>query len=161
MAYLLDSNIFIEAKNRYYGFDICPGFWDWLVASNQAARVFSIEKVGDELKAGSDELADWATTQSASFFVAPDALVIPALSQVSNWVSSAAYDPAAKNTFLQVADYFLVAHALAHGFTLVSHEKADGSKKRIKIPAACIALGIKCVTPFEMLRIEKAKFVLV
>ncbi|MBF0436614.1 MAG: DUF4411 family protein [Magnetococcales bacterium] len=24
--FLLDSNVFIEAKNRYYGFDICPGF---------------------------------------------------------------------------------------------------------------------------------------
>jgi hypothetical protein len=24
--YLLDANAFIEASNRYYGFDICPGF---------------------------------------------------------------------------------------------------------------------------------------
>lgn len=28
--FLLDANVFIEAKNRYYGFDICPGFWRWL-----------------------------------------------------------------------------------------------------------------------------------
>ena len=28
MKYLLDSNVFIEAKNRYYAFDICPGFWE-------------------------------------------------------------------------------------------------------------------------------------
>ena len=26
--YLLDANVFIEAKNRYYGFDFCPAFWD-------------------------------------------------------------------------------------------------------------------------------------
>lgn len=25
--YLIDSNAFIESKNRYYAFDICPGFW--------------------------------------------------------------------------------------------------------------------------------------
>ena len=30
MKYLLDTNIFIEPKNSYYDFSICPGFWDWL-----------------------------------------------------------------------------------------------------------------------------------
>ena len=30
MAYLLDTNVFIQAKNLYYGFDFCPAFWDWL-----------------------------------------------------------------------------------------------------------------------------------
>ena len=29
--YLLDANPFIEAKNRYYGFDICPGFWTAII----------------------------------------------------------------------------------------------------------------------------------
>jgi hypothetical protein len=28
MAYVLDANIFIEAKQRYYGLDFCPAFWD-------------------------------------------------------------------------------------------------------------------------------------
>lgn len=32
MAYLLDANVFIEAKRRHYGFDFCPAFWDWLDA---------------------------------------------------------------------------------------------------------------------------------
>ncbi|MEI6386650.1 MAG: DUF4411 family protein [Spirochaetota bacterium] len=57
MSYLLDSNIFIQAKNLHYGFDFCPAFWDWLAASNAVGKVFSVEKVGDELIAGSDELA--------------------------------------------------------------------------------------------------------
>ena len=30
MAYLLDSDVFIRAKNDHYGFDLCPGFWEWL-----------------------------------------------------------------------------------------------------------------------------------
>lgn len=66
----------------------------------------------------------------------------------------------AVSTFLQVADYYLVAHALAHGLTLVTHEIASSSTKRIKIPDACIGLGIKCMTPYEMLRNEHARFVL-
>jgi hypothetical protein len=65
MAYLLDADTFIQAKNLHYGFDFCPGFWDWIVRENTAGRVFSIEKVGDELEAGSDELADWTRARVA------------------------------------------------------------------------------------------------
>jgi len=53
-----------------------------------------------------------------------------------------------------------VAHALAYGQTVVTHEVASTSTKKIKIPDACIGLGIKCMTPFEMLRRERARFVL-
>ena len=34
MMYLLDSNVFIEAKNRHYPFDVVPAFWDWLVRAH-------------------------------------------------------------------------------------------------------------------------------
>jgi hypothetical protein len=52
MAYLLDANVFIQAKNLHYGLDFCPAFWDWLLAGNASGTVFSIEKVEDEIKAG-------------------------------------------------------------------------------------------------------------
>ena len=56
--------------------------------------------------------------------------------------------------------YFLVAHGLAYSDAVVTHEVAAGSKKRIKIPDACISLGVKFMTPFAMLRKERARFVL-
>ena len=31
MAYLLDANVFIQAKNLHYGLDFCPAFWEWLI----------------------------------------------------------------------------------------------------------------------------------
>jgi Domain of unknown function (DUF4411) len=52
VAYLLDANVFIQAKNLHYGFDFCPAFWDWVEAANRSQSVFSIEKVGDELLSG-------------------------------------------------------------------------------------------------------------
>ena len=64
------------------------------------------------------------------------------------------------STFLQVADDYLIAHALTHRHTVVTHEIASTSVKKIKIPDACIGLGIKCMTPFEMLRLERARFIL-
>lgn len=76
--------------------------------------------------------------------------MLPALASVSAWATGQRYDPAAVNTFLMVADYYLVAHALAHGHTVVTHEKAaPAARKTIKIPDVCIGLGIKCMTPFE------------
>ncbi len=160
MSYLLDANVFIQAKNLHYGLDFCPAFWNWLILKNGEDLVFSIEKVGDEVEAGDDELATWVAARGADFFVKPDALILPALGEVSFWATNQLYEPAAVNTFLQVADYYLVAQALAHGNTVVTHEIASVSTKKIKIPNACIGLGIKCMTPFEMLRTEKARFVL-
>jgi hypothetical protein len=64
------------------------------------------------------------------------------------------------NTFLQGADYYLVAQALAQGNTVVTHEIPSTSTKKIKIPDACISLRVKCMNPFEMLRRERARFVL-
>lgn len=160
MAYLLDANVFIQAKNLHYGFDFCPAFWEWLSVNNTAKRVFSIEKVGDEIEAGEDDLAAWAEQRGSSFFLKPDSAILPALGSVSNWATTQSYEPAAVSTFLQVADYYLVAHALAHGDTVVTHEIASPSTKKIKIPNVCIGLGIKFMTPYEMLRHERARFVL-
>lgn len=61
--------------------------------------------------------------------------------------------------FLQAADYYLVGHAHAHGHVVVTQEVVGHSAKRIKIPAACIALGIEYATTFEMLRAEGARLV--
>ena len=160
MSYLLDANVFIQAKNLHYGLDFCPAFWDWLILKNLESEVFSIEKVGDEIEAGADELATWAAGRGESFFLKPEASILSALSTVSNWASSQNYEPAAVNRFLQGADYYLVASALAYDYTVVTHEVASTSKKKIKIPNACKNLKIKCITPFDMLRQVHARFVL-
>lgn len=160
MAYLLDANIFIQAKNLHYGFDFCPAFWDWLINANVVGRVFSIDKVGDELANGNDDLSTWASGLRDDFFLPPDAPVFPVLTRVSTWATTQGYDPAAVATFLQVADYWLVAHALAHGHTVVTHEIPAETVRKIKIPNACGGLGVSCISPYAMLRREHARFVL-
>lgn len=160
MAYLLDANVFIAAKNLHYGLDFCPAFWDWLITRNALGSLFSIEKVGDEVQAVADELSEWAVERGDSFFLRPDASVFPALAAVSNWASGQSYTQAAVSTFLQIADYYLVAQAQAGGHTVVTHEVPSASTRKIKIPDACLGLGIKFMTPYEMLRRERARFVL-
>jgi predicted nucleic acid-binding protein len=160
MSYLLDANVFIQAKNLHYGFDFCPAFWDWLSAENRAGRVFSIEKVKGELQAGNDYLATWASEQGSEFFLAPDVSTLAALSRVSRWIANQGYHPAAVNAFLQLADFYIVSQALALGYSVVTQETPGDGFKKVKIPNPCIGLGINCLSPFEMLRREHARFVL-
>lgn len=160
MSYLLDANVFIAAKRMHYGFDFCPAFWDWLVEQNAAAKVFSIERVGTEIATGADDLSVWADALGAEFFLPPDAAMLASFGQVSTWAMGQSYTPRAIDLFSQAADSYLVAHAHAHGMTVITHEKPENSKNIVKIPNACVALGVHFMSPFEMLRRERARFVL-
>ncbi len=126
MAYLLDADVFIQAKQRHYGMDFCPGFWDWLEQGNDAESVFSIEKVADELEVGGDRLSEWTKARGERFFLPPDEPMLDSLAEVAEWVRSRRYRPAAVSTFLDSADYYLVSHAHAHEHVVVN---ARGTKR--------------------------------
>lgn len=160
MAYLLDTNVFIQAKQFYYAPDFCPAFWEWLVQQNKKGSVLSIEKVKDELTVGNDAAANWARDRDESFFLPPDEKVLQALTTVSDWVKGQKYHQHAVNFFLQDADYYVVAHALAYKHTVVTHEVAENKPSKVKIPEVCIGLKVKTRSLWHVLRAEKARFVL-
>lgn len=160
MIYLLDANVFMAASRLHYGLDFCPAFWGWLIENNKKDRVFSIERIAVEVQAGDDALAEWASGRGPEFFLKPDTALQSTLGTLAQWATSQQYEPAAISTFFQVADYYLVAHALAHNYVVVTHEVPANSVKRIKIPNACMGVGVRHMSPFEMLRREKARFIL-
>ncbi|HDC4648581.1 TPA: DUF4411 family protein, partial [Enterobacter kobei] len=47
--FLVDSNVFIEAKNFAYNFNYCKLFWDFLLALHSKGLVYSINAVKKEL----------------------------------------------------------------------------------------------------------------
>lgn len=160
MAYLVDASSLIEAKDRYYGFDFCPGFWDWLDQRHAAGSVFSIDRIRSELVSGNDDLAGWATARNA-FFLPLDAAAVAAVTQINSWVQRENFKPQAKTQFLGGADPFLIAYATAHGHMVVTDEiLIPGELKRVKIPAVCQHFAVPCISPFEMLRAEGARLVL-
>ena len=160
MVYLLDANVFIQAKNQHYGMDFCPGFWDWLLASNAAGTVASVSEVATELQAGADQLAQWSAKRGAEFFLEPDTSVVLAVGRIGQWVASQPFKAAAVHKFIGGADHILIAHALAKQLTVVSHEKRSNSLNAVKIPDVCDKFQIECISPFEMLRREKARLIL-
>lgn len=160
MTYLLDTNVFIQAKNLGFAFDVCPGFWDWIVLARADGRVLSVDRVGQELRGREDDLRDWADAQGPALFAPPDASVFEALAKVSTWVTSQNYRASAVNEFLQAADYFLIGHALAYGHIVVTHERPGNQITLIKIPNVCAGVGVSTTTPLDMLRRERVRFVL-
>ena len=151
--YVLDTNVFIDAANAYYAFDLAPGYWDFLVQLFNSHHAVSIKSVYDEVgEAGDgDPLKDWAK-RNRQHFIAPDSRVVARYQQVMKWAKDN-YEAPAVSDFQRVADSWIVAHALANGWMVVTHEKsAPRSKKRIKIPDACAACGVECLNPFTMLR---------
>lgn len=160
MSYLLDANVFIAAKNLHYGFDFCPAFWEWIGKKSDEGTVLSIDKVGDEIQAGGDDLSEWAKDFGSTLFRPTDTKVAEKFADVSAWATSQRYEAGAITTFFQAADYYLIAHGLAGGHTIVTHETPSPSVKKIKIPDACVGLQIRFMTPYQMLRMERARFVL-
>lgn len=159
MAYLLDADTLIEARKNWYGMDFCPAYWDWLSEANSAGSVFSVERVAEEIFQGNDELVTWAQQRGKPFFLEPDDAVVASLTELSVWVT-ANYDASGASDFLSKADSYLVAHAHAHEHIVVTREVQAPSRKKVKIPNVCIAMGVQHRNPFEMLRSENVRFVL-
>ncbi len=156
--YLLDANVLIEAKNRYYAFDIAPGFWTWLEKAHAQGLACNIKAVRNEILGGNDELADW-TNQNPGFFRTLDQGTTRHFAPLTNWAQSRNFTPAAIAAFTgNAADYQLVAYAREHQYTLVTHERpAPNTKGRILIPDACIALDVGYTDTFKMLRATGAQ----
>jgi hypothetical protein len=159
--YLLDTNIFVSAKNSYYPFDIVPGFWDWLARENDHDAVYTIESVVDEIVGGGDDLADWMKARRSVLQISPTQETQPYLQQVVTWAQNCGqFNQSAIDDFLAGADFYLVAQGRETGFTVVTHEVSGNSRRRIKIPDACEAMNVSCILPWQMLRDRHARFVL-
>lgn len=108
MTYLLDTNIFITAKNEL-PMDVYPSFWQALsqLAANGSFK--SIKKVEDEIRKGKDELVDWIDNNlPKDFFIKENNETLISLSTVSQWtMMNMTYTQAAKSDFANVADSWI------------------------------------------------------
>ena len=89
---LLDSNVFIQAKNFYYGFDFAPAFWDWIDQEHANGNVFSVEGSRDELIAGDGHPRQLGTRPRQRLLPPPDEDVLPSLATLATWARSGHYE---------------------------------------------------------------------
>lgn len=162
--YVIDSDVLISAKNAYYAFDICPGFWDSVIDHYQAGHICSIDRIRQELLAGREEedLVQWVTNDLPSdFFVSSqDADVIDAYREIMLWVHrNAQYYDDAKAKFATEADGWLVAHGIVHGIEVVTNEQPrPESRSRVLLPDVCDQFHVGYHNTFEMLRALGARY---
>ena len=163
-SYIIDANVFITAKNSYYAFDICPGFWDSLIAGYEQGKLHSIDRVRHELMNGrpEEDLVQWVQHDLPNdfFFNTTDPEVTEAFGEVMLWVQqSAQYYDSAKADFATKADGWLVAYAMVHDTTIATNELANPDIKReVKLGNACGHFDVAYEDPFAMLRRLRARF---
>jgi hypothetical protein len=160
--FLLDTNVFVQAKNRYYAFDICPGFWDWLDHIVATGNVGSVVLVRDELLNYRDELAEWVQArQDRDWFLGvDDANTQDNFTAVAEFVNNGDFKSAAKADFLNGADPWLISKALSIGGTVVTEEVyAAVVKRRVPIPNVCEQFNVPYKGTFTLLRDLEASFV--
>ena len=161
MRYLLDANTYIQAKNQYYGMDICPAYWEWLDLQFQQNMLASVEMIGRELKEGNDELAEWAKARPEHFIKHDDNDTQLIFTQIAEILISGDYNPANRDNFLAKADPWIIAKAKVIGAIIVTHESfVSPNTKKVKVPNICQQFGVPCINTFQFLRELKARFVL-
>jgi hypothetical protein len=107
--FLFDSDVFIAAKNAYYAFDICPGFWKSVIHAHTEGRARSIDRIRNELPTGrkEEDLVQWVENAlPATFFHDSNSEDISsAYGEVMLWVQrNGQYFDRAKAKFATEAD---------------------------------------------------------
>lgn len=162
--YLLDSDVFIAAKNSYYAFAICPGFWDSLIHHHGEGSVRSIDRVRTELLAGrpTEDLVQWVKSSlPAGFFEGTDdQAVTSAYERIMLWVQrNPQYFDQAKAKFATEADGWLVAYAMVHNVTVITNEQPrPQSRNRVLLPDVCTQFHVTYNDTFFMLKGLGARF---
>ena len=138
MKYLLDSNIFIEAHQRYYHERIVPSFWQWLL---EDPDIFTIEAVKAEIT----QAGDWLSAFMKAVKVIGDEAGAGYMADLAEHVTQRYPNSIYQQAFLQAADITLIAVAKAGGYTVVTREEKiieQPNMQKIKIPNVCEALGV-------------------
>jgi hypothetical protein len=158
-TYWLDSNIFIQAKQGPYAFDLAPGFWTHLETQFKAGSILCPIMVYTELCSFEDELKVWVQKLQATktVFLTPCSPAQKKFADVANWVQTT-YKPAQAASFLSGADPWLVAQAATHNGTVVTQESLVGANsQQVKIPNTCKQFSVPYIDLYSFLRILKMK----
>lgn len=105
--YLIDTNIFIESAYRFYAFDICPGFWDFLEKVSNLGYVKSIINVYGEIREAKQELMDFKEKlKIKGFFLPIENITDKTYTKVATAIQEMRYRQEVIRHFSSGADYF-------------------------------------------------------
>ena len=143
MAHWLDSDVLINAKNDAYGFDIAPGFWEFLEEGIGDQRFLICDAVKTESISIDYELSDWVRDLPNDSIIMPDQHVQTAYGTIADHIQDGGYPNRAK--FLAGADGWIIAHAQVDEGTVVSQEVTAGNGPDAKVPDIGNRFGVQVI----------------
>ena len=150
--YCLDANVLIQAWQKYYSPELCPGYWDNLNELGNRGRIFIPNAVKDEIIRAEDDLSNWLKQSN----IPVRQITEPVTVALQNIYTA---DP--KHKFLvdntkarSLADPWIIAHSIVEDATVVTKEEkvTQLSSKRIKIPNVCDNMKVRWINDFQFLR---------
>jgi len=164
-VFVVDSNFFIEAHRATYPLDVVHSFWNKVKLLAETGKIISIDKVKKELFDHEDSLKQWCETNLPQDFFKDSKEVIGEYGLVVSWAVSRSshYLPNALSEFLDAkeADAYIVAFALADSSNRIvtTQETSEPNRKnKVKIPDACLALGVSYCNTIELFRLLGESF---
>ncbi|MDS4054985.1 DUF4411 family protein [Accumulibacter sp.] len=152
MSYCIDTNVFIDAGERYYPIDIVPGFWTNFNELIAAGRMKAPEMLVEELERKDDAWRQWVYERRETLIVPMDLPQIEAARKVM-----AVYADEGIDANRITGDPFFIALALAKGLTVVTNEKPR--RGGAKIPKICATLGVPSIGLLDLMRRERWRLI--
>lgn len=159
-VFVLDSDVFIAAKNAYYVFDICPGFW--LHTSESASTASTASKPSCSR---ANRKKTWSFGSRIRFLQRSSTALRRKKCSTPTPRSRCGCSEApnnfdrAKAKFATEADGWLVAYSMVYGTTVVTNEQPrPNSRNRVLLPDVCAQFEVPRKDTFAMLRSLAAKF---
>jgi hypothetical protein len=154
MLYLLDANVLVTAKNGYYGMDMVPQFWTWLIQMGQEGRLKIPKEIFTEITDGNDDLAEWAKTDEVKGALVLEGEVTPEEVQAVLDLYGEGLDEAELEEIGE--DPFLIAYAQQNLAmrTVVTNETSKPTTQRAnrRVPDICKEANVLCCTPVQLIK---------
>ena len=149
--YCLDTNILIEAWQKYYSPKFCPEYWDVLNELGHQGRIFISEMVFEEITRTDDDLSKWLKNSKIPVRKI-DEQVTRCLQSIyaTNPIHKRLVDSTRARS---LADPWVIAHAINEKATVVTRENKETAlnSKRIKIPNVCDNMGVHWINDFQLI----------
>lgn len=156
--YCLDTNVLIQAWQKYYSPKICPDYWNLLDSLGTQDIIFMPEMVYDEIVRTDDDLSRWLKKSKI-----PIKKIDEGVTKCLKDIYSA--DPNHKflvdNTKARsLADPWVIAHALKENAIVVTKEEkvTKSNTTKIKIPNVCDKMNVSWINDFQLIEELGIKF---
>jgi len=156
--YCFDSNILIQAWQKYYSPKYCPDYWIVLNQLGYENRIFISEMVYDEITRTDGDLSKWLKLSK---------IPVHKISEPVTKCLERIYQKNPLHKFLvdstkarSLADPWVIAHAISEKAIVVTKEEkvTSPNSNKIKIPNVCDNMGIRWINDFKFIEEINIKF---